>query len=199
MARKSRSNRGSFRPVDSESKASGAEPSLSRAVELRLRQEFEDLIQRMQSPQSAAAYDTVLNMTGAEVRDFFDGARKRAEGLDSSRAAASKQPAKFTPLACAEQLSYPCIVLAILNCFETGLGHVIGAMVLSVGSAQELREEVRREWTDYYAQSVEVRTWNDLSDEGALLPVEPVRRILARRGIRPSVLRYVSRLHVSYS
>lgn len=164
-----------------------------------MRQEFEDLIRRMQSTQSAAAYDTVSNMTGEEVHDFFEGSRKPEGARDSSVVAACRQPAQFTPLARAEELSYPCIVLATLNRFETGVGHVIGTMVVSVGCAQELRDEVTREWTEYYAQGVEVRPWNDQSDEGAPLPTEPARRILARRAPRPSVLRYVSRLHVSYS
>jgi len=178
---------------------SGLEGTLPSEVEARFRDEFESLIQRMQSPKSANAYDALAKMTGEEIRDFFRARRDRETASTPSPEATSTQPATFIPLARAEELAYPCNVLATLNHFETGVGHLLGVMVVSVGSAKDLRDEVARAWRDYHAQGVEVRTWEDLSDSGALLPISPARTILTQSVFSPSVLRYVSTLHVCYA
>lgn len=53
--------------------------TLTAEDERRLRHEFENLIERMEAPGSAAAYDAIARMTSQEVRDFFQTAEHFGE------------------------------------------------------------------------------------------------------------------------
>lgn len=89
MAQKPRSPRKKHRPTEARIETTAAAPSLAPDVEQRLREEFEALIQRMQSPDSATAYDALSNMSGQDIRDFFktpQGQRTKAKAQSPTEA-----------------------------------------------------------------------------------------------------------------
>ncbi len=71
MTHKSTDPRKALHTTEADAESITAAPTLRPEVEQRLRDEFEDLIRRMQSPQSAAAYDRLSSMSGEEIRDFL--------------------------------------------------------------------------------------------------------------------------------
>ncbi len=71
MAQKPRSPRKKHRTTEARIEATAAAPSLAPDVEQRLREEFDTLIQRMQSPDSATSYDALSNMSAQDIWDFF--------------------------------------------------------------------------------------------------------------------------------
>lgn len=199
MAQKPQHPRKKRRAIETASESQTVAPSLPPDFEHRLRAEFEALIRRMQSPASAAAYDTLANLSVEDVREFFQSPRGQRTTNAASSDFARHESATFLPLSRAEELDYPCVILVSLNYFATGEGHMRGLLIASVSSAKDLRDEVARTWSDYHAQGVEIRPWTDLSDDGALLPVQPARDVLTRSAHRPWRLRYASTLHVNYA
>ena len=199
MARKPRVPRRTSRTLDASADSNPTTTLLPPDVEQRLREEFEALIRRMQSPESTAAYDQLSHMSGEDVSDFFRSQRGQPKEPDATSGIEPPTSASFIPLSRAEELEYPCVVMASLNYFATGEGHLLGLMIIAASSATDLQEEARRIWGEYHAQGVEIRPWSDLSDEGALLPTEPARNVLTRSIFRPSAFRYVSSLHVNYA
>lgn len=173
--------------------------ALSPAVEENLRDEFEALIGRMQSPDHRDAVRAVHEMTGKEVQEFFRTSPRHREDLRSSSKDIPPRPPALIPLSRADELSYPCVVLCSLNYFATGEGHLLGLLIVQVSSASHLREEVSRAWDDYYSTCIEIRPWDDLSSEGALLPIEPAKTVLTKGVLRPAALKYLTTLHVRYA
>lgn len=190
---KGRSSSGSVRK-----RRRSADGALSPAFEQKLREEFEELIRRMQSPEHREAVRMVSDMTGAEVQEFFKAPPRHRKNLWSAPEPRAEPPA-LIPLSRADELSYPCVVLCSLNYFATGEGHLTGLLIVQVSSAAHLREEISRAWDDYYSPCIEIRPWDDLSSGGALLPIEPAKAVLTKGVLRPSALKYLTTLHVRYA
>ena len=102
------------------------------------------------------------------------------------------------PLENASELKYPCIASAFLDYYATGEGRTIGALVIRVYSADQLREFVIRTWGEYFAQGVVVREWQGIPDAFDPLSGATVDKFLAGQSRSSFALEFVSTLHFNY-
>jgi len=163
---------------------------------------FALLATAMRTPEGRETYDMLYRISEMEILQRAQkqqaGKRQAAEPDVPTDMPTTPDSARL-PLSRANELSYPCMAAASLNSFETGGGHVLGLLVASVLSAEELRDEAVRAWGERQIQNVEVHVWTGGIDKSTQLSADPVQVILDRSVFEPSALRYVTTLNVSYA
>lgn len=125
---------------------------LERPTYVRLKSAFEEILAKLRRTEEGAIDKSLTDISEEDLRAALMGQRLRIEDVPALSSA-------LFPLADAEKLTYPCVASAFLDYFATGEGHTMGMLVMTANTVSDLRSAAINKWGEYFAQFVEVRSW----------------------------------------